>query len=111
MQLLTEQIITSLPELYATDGQPAEERAVVAKFFLPETRLTWYALEGRREPDGDWLFFGFVESPLGADCDELGYFLLSELAGLRSPRFGLPVERDLHWDAATTLAAVQGRAA
>jgi len=37
------------------------------------------------------VFFGFV---VGLES-EFGYFLLSELGSVRSPLFGLPVERDL----------------
>jgi hypothetical protein len=40
----------------------------------------------------DFLFFGLVS---GLDI-ELGYFSLSELKSVRG-KFGLPVERDLHF--------------
>lgn len=95
MKLLTKAILASLPKLYSTDGVPMEEKVAVVKFFDPCGRGTWYAFEG--EPEGDDVrFFGFVVSPLGPDCDEAGYFNLSELQSVRN-RFGLGIERDLHF--------------
>ncbi len=90
MKLLTKQIRQGLPPLY---GQEKElDPIAYVKFFDPTGRGTWYGLEF----DGKDRFFGWVASPLGADCDELGYFLLSELASVRC-RFGLGIERDLHF--------------
>jgi hypothetical protein len=42
------------------------------------------------------LFFGYVVSPLGPDCDEWGYFDKRELEQVRN-RLGLPLERDVWW--------------
>ena len=41
-------------------------------------RGTWYVTNMGTSED-DVLMFGYVESPLGEDCDEWGTFLLSEL--------------------------------
>jgi hypothetical protein len=86
MKLLTDELRTRLPLLYSQEAE--SEPMVYAKFFLPGTGWTWYVLEG--SPEGDeFRFFGFV---VGLE-NELGYFLLSELEGVRSP-LGLQVERD-----------------
>ena len=54
------------------------------------------------EFDGEDTLFGYMVSPLGPDCDELGYASLAELAGVRN-RMGLGIERDLYWDPTTPL--------
>lgn len=95
MKLLTAEITDRLPRLYATENVPLEDKTVICKFFDPTGRATWYVFEGDRE-DGDWRFFGFVVSPLGEDCDELGYFCLSELASI-VVRGGLRIERDINF--------------
>ena len=92
MKLLTKANRAALPPLYATEDVPAEAKLAPVKFFCPWGRGTWYAVEF----DGDDTFFGYVVSPLGADCDKWGYFSLSELASVRG-MFGLGIERDLHW--------------
>jgi DUF2958 family protein len=62
----------------------------------PQGRCTFYVLEGRREPDGNLLLFGFCVSALGPACDELGYASLQELESVRRP-LGLGFERDLYF--------------
>lgn len=91
MELLTTEIRTSLPPLYSQERKGAD--ATVHVKFFGSGRGTWYATEF----DGEDLFFGYVVSPLGPECDEWGYFSLSELAELRFPPFGLPIERDLYF--------------
>ena len=53
------------------------------------------------------MFFGWATlgDPQNA---ELGYFSLDELESVRG-RFGLKIERDLHWDDTTTLKTVMDR--
>src|SRR5277367_3116902 len=87
MKLLTDELRSKLPALYAQEAEG--EPIVYAKFFLPGTGWTWYATEGSPEGD-DFLFFGFV---VGLES-EFGYFLLSELESVRTA-LGLGVERDL----------------
>jgi hypothetical protein len=87
MKLLTDELRGRLPALYAQETK--SEPIVYAKFFLPGTGWTWYVTEGSAQED-DFLFFGFV---VGLES-EFGYFLLSELEGVRTP-LGLAVERDL----------------
>lgn len=95
MKLLTKALQASLPPLYSGDNIPLEEKTAVAKFFDPCGRGTWFVFEG--SPEGnDVVFFGYVVSPLGPDCDEMGNFSLNELQSVRN-RFGLGIERDIHF--------------
>jgi Protein of unknown function (DUF2958) len=97
---VTKGLLKTLPALYSQEDNP--DPMVVCKFFTPDAGWTWYAIEGSPvdangycdtdEEKVAFLFFGLV---CGFDV-ELGYFLLSELETFRSP-FGLPVERDLHF--------------
>ncbi len=52
-----------------------------------------YACEFNPE---EGLFFGYVVSPLGPDCDEWGYFDKLELERVTN-RWHLPLERDVWW--------------
>lgn len=101
MKLLTAELIAKFPKLYETEKVPNREKKVVAKFFFPAGRFTFYAVEF----DGTDTFFGYTKSPLGEDCDEWGYASLSELQSLKVR--GLGVERDLHWNSETTFAEVE----
>jgi hypothetical protein len=83
MQLLTDELRKKLPPLYATEGE--SDPLVVAKFFLPATEWTWYAIEF----DGKDIFFGYVVG----HYPEPGYFSLHELEAVRGP-YDLAVERD-----------------
>jgi hypothetical protein len=46
----------------------------------------------------------FALADLGMGCPELGFISMREIRELRGP-LGLPVERDLHFDADKTLSA------
>src|SRR4051794_8588929 len=95
MTLLTAEIRNKLPKLYATENVDLPDKQVIAKFFDPGSAWTWLVVEGtfdHEDAPGDWLFFGLV---VGQES-EWGYFRLSELAGYRG-RFGLGIERDLHF--------------
>ncbi len=94
MQLMTKAIEAKLPAMKATEGQADPE--IIVKFFTPWSSWTWWAIEGEREENGDFLFFGLVD---GHD-KELGYWRLSELANLKGLG-GLRVERDLHFEGHT----------
>jgi hypothetical protein len=95
---------------------------VVCKFFNPSGGGTWWAIEmsyviKRKGANGeeeiieveaskmngeiggqivDMNFYGYV-SIFGDECDEWGYFSLSELQSVKGP-FGLGIERDLYFD-------------
>ena len=100
MKLLTAAIRKQLPALYATEAVDTDQKLLVVKFFNPSGRSTWYGVEF----DGVDTFFGYCVSALGPDCDEWGYFSLSELEQVRG-RFGLGIERDLSWTPTTVAAA------
>ncbi|NBI07629.1 DUF2958 domain-containing protein [Senegalia massiliensis] len=91
MKLLTKSIKRKLPELYSTEN--IENPCIRVKFFDAYGSYRWYVLEGEEQENGDFLFFGLVDS--GRD-QELGYFRLSELKSIkylgRYPR----IERDMH---------------
>lgn len=84
MQLLTLELKTKLPPLYACEND--KDPMIQCKFFTPDSNWTWYAIEF----DGIDTFFGLVD---GFE-EELGYFSLSELQSFRG-KLGLPIERDL----------------
>ncbi len=86
MELLPDALRPALPPLYSQEHTP--DPLVPAKWFTPDSRWTWYAVEF----DGQDVFFGLVVG----HAVELGYFSLAELRTIRGP-LGLPVERDLHW--------------
>lgn len=67
------------------------------KFFTPDAGATWFIVDGEKTEDGDWMLFGFCD--LGdRQMAELGYVMLSQIADVRGA-LGLPVERDLHFEA------------
>ncbi len=88
-RLLTEETRRRLPPLYSQESEA--DPVVYLKLFLPGTGWTWYVTEGSPREE-DFLLFGFV---VGLEA-EFGYFLLSELAAVRTP-LGLAVERDLYF--------------
>ena len=116
MKLLTKQLKKTIPPLYSTEHIPLDKKMAVVKFF-GGGRGTWFVVEGQEqcencgEPEKthrqtppacssyieDFMFFGYVVSPLGPDGDEWGYFTLKQLESVRFPPFGLPMERDLFW--------------
>jgi hypothetical protein len=95
--LLPSDIRPQLPDLYSGEELGLMAMALV-KFFSPESNWTWYA----SEYDGEDLFFGLVS---GFEV-ELGYFSLSELQAVRGP-WGLPIERDLHFEPKTLKALME----
>ena len=90
MRLMTKALERRFDEI----GSQAENHdpVIVAKFFNPIGRGTWYATE--YDPKNK-TFFGYV-SIFGDECDEWGSFSLWELESYRSP-FGTGIERDLYW--------------
>lgn len=95
MKLMTQEIEQQLPALdhFEDTGTPA---VATIKFFDPTGSWTWYVAEGRKQDDGDWLFWGLVD---GFEC-EYGYFTLNQLEHAKDGCTGLqslPIERDLHF--------------
>jgi hypothetical protein len=89
MQLMTQEIEQKIPALRTTENMEPSEIDVVVKFFTPWSNWTWYATEGEKQPDGDWMFYGFVD---GIE-PEIGLWTLSELTEVVGP-MGLKIERD-----------------
>jgi hypothetical protein len=96
----------------AHDGL-GQQAKVIAKFFFPAGRYTFFVTEGSPSPkdEDDYLFFGYCVSHLGPDCDEWGYCTLSELQSVEVA--GIRIERDLYfpcgvWTVAEALARQSG---
>jgi len=70
----------------------------VVKLFTPDAQCTWLLTELGL----DDIAFGLCD--LGFGTPELGYVCMREIRELRGP-LGLPVERDLHFDADKTLSS------
>ena len=66
----------------------------VVKFFYPAGAATWLVTEA--DPEDDDILFGLCD--LGHGFPELGSVRLSELQSFKG-RFGLGIERDLHFEA------------
>lgn len=75
------------------------------KLFTPDAAATWLLTElDPRDPD---IAFGLCD--LGLGCPELGYVSLQEIHSIRG-RLGLPVERDLDFEADKPLSAYAEKA-
>ena len=98
---LTEQLLANgRAQRAAMDkGDDALDFKPVVKLFTPDAQCTWLLTE--LEPDGG-LAFGLCD--LGLGCPELGYVSLVELQSIRG-KLGLPIERDLHFDADKSISA------
>jgi hypothetical protein len=100
MKLITKDIQSKIPKLYATEGKHRNEIKVPLKLFNALGSQRWYIIE--MDPENN-LCFGFAN--LGDDCmAELGYISITELERIDSYRFKL--ERDRAWDSNTTLEKV-----
>jgi hypothetical protein len=90
MKLLT----AELEKRFAKVGsqEKVKDPVIIAKFFNPLGRGTWYATE--YDPQTK-TFFGYV-SIFGDWNDEWGYFSLGELESYRGP-LGVRIERSLYW--------------
>ncbi len=83
--------LNALPELYATENAPLEDKLIHMHFFVGG--CDWYAAE---YGPSDRLFFGYAILNNDLINSEWGYFSLDELAGIRT-RQGIEIDRDLHW--------------
>lgn len=88
MKLFTKAILDKLPPLYSQDGKGLDAIAHV-KFFNPGGAGTWYLSE--YDPE-EKIGFGLCIIHEA----ELGNVSIAELEAFRG-RFGLKIERDLHW--------------
>ncbi|WP_441234503.1 DUF2958 domain-containing protein [Bradyrhizobium sp. 930_D9_N1_4] len=105
MKLLTQAQCTQLLDngrrQAAVKGTPAElDFWPVVKLFNPSGAATWLLTELEpEEPSVAWAL-----CDLGMGCPEFGTVSLDELAGFRG-RFGLGIERDLHFSARGPISA------
>ena len=90
MKLLTKAILKKFEQVGGQDSN--DNPLIIAKFFNPSGAGTWYAIEYHPKEE---VFFGYV-SIFGDHNDEWGLFSLAELEEVRT-RFGLKIERDLHF--------------
>ena len=103
MEIITESIRQQLVENFNTNrerqerGQPELDHQPVVKLFTPDGGCTWLLSE--LDPETD-VAFGLCDLCLG--YPEIGYVSVDELRRLRGG-LGLPVERDLHFEAKMTL--------
>lgn len=81
-KLIPDEIIQTIPALYATEEQT--DPIVYVKLFIDG--WSWYITE-----KDDDTCFGYVVSPFGS---ELGYFSLQEIQEVKGS-LGIAVERDL----------------
>ena len=79
-------------------GDPDIDFKPVVKLFTPDAQCTWLLTELGL----DDIAFGLCD--LGLGSPEVGFVCMREIRELRGP-LGLPVERDLHFDACKTLSA------
>ena len=89
MKILTKALLKKLPNIGDNEKNNREHIAHVKLF--GGSSWTWYITEF--DPLKN-LCFGLVD---GFE-KELGYFSLDELLELKFPPFGLPIERDRHFD-------------
>ena len=96
----TEQLIADYQaQIVRMDNQqPDIDFKPVVKLFTPDAQCTWLLTE----LGNDDIAYGLCD--LGMGCPEIGFVCMSEIRELRGP-LGLPVERDLDFDADKTLAA------
>ena len=91
-------------QLLANGRQSLEQEnfdpAPVVKLFTPDAGATWLLTE--IDPDDHGHAFGLCD--LGLGFPELGWVSLAEIATVRG-RLGLPVERELHFEAQKRLSA------
>ena len=69
-----------------------ENDKVVVKWFNPSGQATWWVYS--MDKNGDC--FG-VAQMFDKDSREMGYFNIHEIAKLKCPPFGLPIERDMYY--------------
>jgi hypothetical protein len=93
VKLLTKQQILKLQKNGLPQNRDKDHLPVV-KLFTPDANATWLLTEiDHEEPS---IAFGLCD--LGLGFAELGSVSLDEIASLRG-RLGLPVERDMHFEA------------
>ena len=91
MKLLTKEIISKLEKRGRVEDYKDND-PIIAKFFNTIGSGTWYVMEGEKQSNGDWFFYGFVDWME----KEWGSFSLNELESVKLP-LGLGIERDINF--------------
>ena len=104
MELITKEILETLPPIYGTEKTATDWKEIKLKLFCPWSTFRWYIVEYDPETDEA---FGFTTSHLCPE-GELGYINVAELRTLKGP-FGLKIERDIHWDNTTIIQDVKNK--
>ena len=92
MKLLTSEVIKQFEKHpLGSQDDKGEDAKVLVKFFGGYS-YTFLVTEAEKQENGDWILFG--QATLDGSFWELGDVLYSELASVRFPPFGLPIERD-----------------
>lgn len=109
MKLITQEVqkLAKKYPLYSQDSK-GDEAIVWLKFFDPCGRYTYFVTEMEineivsqgNQQHIEGTVFGYVISPLGPDCDELGYGDLQEMTTVKN-RMGLGIERDMYFSPCT----------
>ena len=99
MKLITKEILKRLPKLGDTAEKNSSEVKVPLKLFNPCGGESWFITE--YDPESE-IAFGYVT---GVQFPELGYISIKELKSIRL-KWGLTIERDMHWNMKTTLKEV-----
>jgi hypothetical protein len=99
-QVQTKQLLANCQEQINNNdaGHSDIDFKPVVKLFTPDAQCTWLLTE----LGNDDIAYGLCD--LGMGTPEIGFVSMSEIRELRGP-LGLPVERDLHFDATKTLSA------
>jgi hypothetical protein len=99
-QSQTEQLIANCQAqiIRMDNAEPDIDFKPVVKLFTPDAQCTWLLTELGL----DDIAFRLCDLDLG--CPELGFVGMHELRDLRGP-LGLPVERDMHFEADKTISA------
>ena len=100
----SESELERIPELYATERTPCEEKIIHEHFFIGG--CDWYVAEYN---PGDRLFFGFAVLNNDLENAEWGYVSLDELLAINVR--GIEIDRDLHWQTRKAIEVEQIRRA
>ena len=92
-EFVTSGMLETIPDVYGQEDNPMADKMVYAHFF--SSNGDWYITEMDKE---EGLAFGHCD--LGMGYPEFGYVSLKELEETRG-RFGVAVERDLHFEPKT----------
>jgi len=92
MKIITKAIEKAFEKQGDTSQKSMSEIKIVMKLFGGGA-CTWYIYE--KLDDDTYMVFVNLGDPEMAEC---GYVSMSELMSIKFPPFGLPIERDMHFE-------------